>query len=240
MRDIGAAGVFVLACVLMNSVFIFNSIDGVWNMRSENYSKAPMIIKQRVCVLVTGGNAPELLSSLAASIRGDHSFAYGVFTVDYSPPKKWFERNFPADTMMHSVSSRDALLFSAGVKGCSFFFIVSKHVRFSGSGWANSLVDSLRGLNPPYIGAVMGCADCIFIHRVHLQIFHQTYHFPLAEMCWVRWIWSVYGKCRVVIADVVASNPQPAECQDNRRVNVSSGRLRVSKFLRLFGSPRCN
>ena len=238
MRHIDIAEVFVLACVMMNSIFILNSVDDLWNTRNGVISKVPKIIKQRVCVLVTGGNASGLLSSLATSINGDHSYSYGVFTVDYLPPRKWFEHSFPVDTMMHSVSSKDSLLFAAGVKGCSFFFIVNNHVRFGGVGWANLLIGALRGLNPPFIGAAMGCSDCIFIHRVHLQIFHQTYHFP-PKTCWVQWIWSVYGKCRVVIKNVV-SNPRTACADNNHRVNVSSGRLRVSKFLLSLGSPRCS
>jgi hypothetical protein len=226
MRHIAA--VLVVTFAVMNLGFILHSLRDLWESRPVMHAKPPELIKQRVCVLVSGaGNASDLLSSLAVSIEGDYAFSYGVFLSSYYPTR-W--KRFPADTIFHyvpvnSTSTISSLLFSAGVKGCSYFLTVDSNFRFSSPGWATAWVGKLRGLDPPYVGAVLPCADCVFFHVVHHRIFHRQ---QPSDACWVRWIRAVYGACRIV--DFFSDRATPA-CP----VMSTSGRLRVAKFLLALG-----
>jgi hypothetical protein len=236
MRPIAVAAALVLACAAMNLGFIVGCVEDLW--KTVHHSKPPEIIKQRVCVLVVGGNAS--LSSLAESIEGDHEFSYGVFSVD-PLSMSWFHLNFPVDSLMHYVrvegneSIINALLFAADVKGCAFYFVVDDSVRFHSAGWASALVRALRDFSPSYLGAVspMGCADCIFIHSIHRRIFTHQCRVP-DDACWVEWVRSVYGSSRLAVVSAAAVNGSGSSvCTQRSQVLISSGRLRVGKFLGL-------
>lgn len=241
MRPIAIAAALVLACAAMNLGLIVNCVEDLW--KTVHRSKPPEFIKQRVCVLTVGGNSS--LSSLAESIAFDHEFSYGVFSVD-PLSMSWFHLNFPADALMHSVrvegneSVINALLFSADVKGCAFYFVVDNSVRFHAAGWASALVSALLGFSPSYLGAVspVGCADCIFIHSTHRQIFTHEHRFS-GDACWAEWVRKVYGSSRVAVVRAAAvDGSSSSACTQRSPVLVSSGRLRVGKFLtRVNGAP---
>ena len=221
----------IVVFAAMNIGFIFNSLGDLWRSQIHTIIFPLELAKPRVCVLVSGGgNASGLLSSLAESIEGDFAFSYGVFLA--SRPTLW--HRFPPGTLFHYVptnssenSTLGSLLFSAGVKGCSFLFTVGSDFRFRDAGWATVWVKMLRALHPPYVGAVIQHGDSVFVHSVHLRIFHR--HYPLDDICWVRWIQSVYGMCRVVNYN-----------NNNHRMDAcppfsARGRLRVAKFLLALG-----
>ncbi len=221
MRDVGA--VLVAAFGVMHfGLILFRSVEPPLPF---SHHRTPVPIKQRVCVLIKRADNGTLLKHLAASIEGDYAYSYGVFLLgefDHS-----IRRRFPSDTLFYSAqhnneSTVESLLYAAGVKGCSFLFFVDKHPSAFIHGWASSWVSALKALNPPFVGAVVPCEECVFIHRaVHHRVFQRPREEPLAWL--VR---SVFGVCRVVGGEVAAVDVHP-----------SVERLRVAKFLLALGSP---
>ena len=247
-RHVVVGSAAFLACAALNSVLLICYSEELWKSGLNLMSSAKHVelIRPRVCILVTENrNATALASSLAATIEGDHSFSYGLFfPEDSGISADWFRRSFPVGAIMQSVrrvarngSVAKALLFAAGIKGCSFFFVVHTGVRFHAPGWATAMVSALYGLDPSYyLGAVSptGCPDCVFIHKVHRRIFLGQQHYPRDD-CWAEWVRSVYGSCRIGTVGLSAINGDPRPCPPPHSAALeSSGRLRVAKFT---GSP---
>ena len=242
-RHVAIGAALIMACAVLNMGFIANHAEELWKGRLVWRSTSQDLIRPRVCVLVTGGNAVVLLAGLAETIEGDHAFSYGVFLAD-AFPLRLYQRLFPADTMLQSLfvsgneSAVQALLFSAGLKGCAYYFVVNSRVTFCAAGWATALVSALRGLGPSLLGAVSPaeCPECIFIHNVHRKIFLGQLHHP-TDACWAEWVRSVYGSCRMVqvgSAAVSGSGVQP--CSELSPALESAGRLRIVKY----AGPHCN
>jgi hypothetical protein len=238
-RHIAFGSAAVFACIVLNSVFFINYVEEIWESRLSYLKSAKRVelIRPRVCILVTGSNSTAVVSSLAATIKRDHSFAYGLFVSDGSASPNMFPDQFPVSAVLHSVrtvqnaSVIKTLLFAAGIKACAFYLIVHDGVKFYSPGWAAILVSALYRLDPSYLGAVSpaGCRDCIFVHNTHRRIF-QGQQYP-ADECWAEWVRSVYGPCRLgtAVFSEINGGAQPA-CSLHSTALESSGRLRLAKF----------
>ena len=253
------AAALIFACTMMNISLFVGLLDELWTESlKQQYPRfgGTSLLKDRVCVLIPGDSAVwnVTLPSLAASVRGETEFDYGVYVVMMgnrtAERKKWFRQHFPPESTLEFVSlpvgfngSVTEMLLQESSDGCSFHFIVGSHTIFLSPGWARALIRALQRLHPPYVGAVspVGCKECIFVRALHRELFSRRRHFLLrqGDECWAEWVRSVYGACRVtdVAGAAVSSSRDASSCSANKSTLfldlVMRGRLFVSKFLSL-------
>jgi hypothetical protein len=251
------AAALIFACTMMNISLFVGLIDELWaeSLKQQRLPRqrlgSDLSRKARVCVLIIPGGESVwnvTLPSLAASVKGETEFDFGVFMVMSGPnqtAEKWFRQHFPPESTLALVSlpvgfnESVAEMLIRSSDGCSFHFVIGSHTEFLSPGWAHALTRALQRLNPQYVGVVspVGCKDCIFVRDSHRVLFSHRRHFRL-HSCWAEWVRSVYGACRVTDvagAAVSSSLVDVSACPANKSALfldlVTRGRLFVRKFL---------